>query len=380
MTTVPERLRILSFDGGTSAAIQVRVLRQLEHDVPGVLRRATMFAGSSDGSLVALFLALVVKDRTKTGLEILDEAIAFSNATVPALHVSLLDLTRGILGASPFLGTPPCSNVNALQKVLERYYGGATLGQLENLVVALSYDITARKPRHFFNPPDASDRSLSLVDVGLASASLPLLISLHGISIGGEAHRFLDGGTIANNPAMAAVTDAMKYLTRHPSVENGPSGERLDRIQVLSLGANEALAPQTGEPSNCLYRLALRLIDGPPPDYRWGWIQWLLNSRFNLFDLFFFSWFLGASAEVSLECQALLSDQQYFRASIEIEEVAELLVLLLFWPKDRLAARYDEIAARFCAGSVYSEMVRWAREHWMAQDSSAAGSDLAPRA
>ncbi|MEO5726220.1 MAG: hypothetical protein ABI134_36510, partial [Byssovorax sp.] len=50
-------MNILSIDGGVSASLHARVLRQIEEARPGFLAATDLFAGTSDGAFAALYLA-----------------------------------------------------------------------------------------------------------------------------------------------------------------------------------------------------------------------------------------------------------------------------------------------------------------------------------
>ncbi|HMY18935.1 MAG TPA: hypothetical protein PKA58_21560, partial [Polyangium sp.] len=52
-----ETFTILSIDGGPAAPVQVRMLRKVEERYPGFLASTDMFAGTSDGAMVGMFLA-----------------------------------------------------------------------------------------------------------------------------------------------------------------------------------------------------------------------------------------------------------------------------------------------------------------------------------
>lgn len=353
-------MRILSFDGAVAANVQVRVLAFLERDVPGFLRRSDMFAGTSDGTLVSLYLANRLRDPSANALDVIDGAIQFTNDMIPAMRTTLVGFFFALLGVRPLLSEWPCSTVTKLEKVLTQYFGSTTMGELDQKMLAVSFDLTDGAPRIFTNFLTPAYKDRTLVDVGLSSGSLPLFMVVHGSPVDG--HRFLDGATVANNPTMVAITEAACYL--HREDRNSTSlVTKLDELIVLSLGGRQPKQPY--DPGGIIGRLIARVANGPPPNLRWGYWQWLLNSGFNIVDLLFFGWFQGVSIEAARQAEMLLTPKRCMRLSAELNEFRALTALEIM-PAKKVEEMLDRLAAQVRESPEYAATVEWAKRTWMA--------------
>jgi hypothetical protein len=355
-------MRILSFDGAVAANVQVRVLAFLERDVPGFLRRADLFAGTSDGTLVGLYLANRLRDPSANEMDIIQGAIQFTNDMIPAMRANLLGLFFALCGIRPLLGEWPCTTVTRLERVLTNYFGNTTIGELDKKILAVSFDLTDGVPRIFTNfvTPGYMDRTL--VDVGLSSGSLPLFMVVHGSPVDG--HRFLDGATVANNPTMVAITQAAEYLHVQDHLSRALT-DKLQNLLVLSLGGRQPKTPV--DPGGIIRQLIARVANGPPPNLRWGYWQWLLNNGFNIVDLLFFGWFQGVSIEAARQAEMLLTPARCMRLVCELNEFRALTALEIM-PAKRVEEMLDKLAAEVRESPEYAATVAWAKTKWMAVD------------
>ena len=106
-------------------------------------------------------------------------------------------------------------------------------------------------------------------------------------------------------------------------------------------------------------------MSGPPPNLRWGWIQWLINGNFSAFDLVFYTWFQGAVEEVDVQCRHLLTPSECHRVSIQIREILSL-VQLLYCSPEKVIEAVDNDAAKFCASDEYKVTLEWTAQSWAA--------------
>ncbi len=154
-------------------------------------------------------------------------------------------------------GVEPIARAEVFRQHMREAFGDWTLGRLQKKVVVLSFDATSWKPRAFRNFGAADregtadrgrDLKLSLVEVGMCTAAMPLFLPVFGGSTG---HGYLDGIFSANNPCTSAVTLAMRHLFE------GREGEALHEIVALSMGVS-----QTTEEANIEHAGgALALLD-----------------------------------------------------------------------------------------------------------------------
>jgi patatin-like phospholipase/acyl hydrolase len=188
--------RILSFDGGgIRGIVSLILLKRLMADAPDLVAKADLIAGTSTGGIIALGLA--------AGKSV-DELIALyrDNGKVifdDSWWDNLVDLGQ-IAGAD--------YDSKNLAKLLKRQFGATKLKQLGKRVLVPTFDLDNEhadpkkrtwKPLFFHNfPGDDSDGEQLVVDVALSTSAAPTYFPSHQGNV--------DGGVLANNPSMAALT------------------------------------------------------------------------------------------------------------------------------------------------------------------------------
>lgn len=359
-------LRVLTIDGGPAALLQVHLLRRLQHEVPGFLEQTEMFAGTSDGAFLSLFLASRLA-RGVTGSRALDEAKPFMRRVLEALHATpcgVLGLVSGLL---------PLDRATRLRALLSspEGYGDMRLRDLDRRMLVVSLDTDTWAPKLFRNfattapTPDPGDGDRTLVDVALASSAFPLYLPIHG----GEAQgHFVDGGLVANNPAMCALANGLQLqMETHKHVSVRHLRDWLPSVRMLSLGAFECAQERDAIERSWIGGLLKMLCKKAPlhpwplarGDVHWGWLQWLVLRPLFLVDLTA----QGSVSVVSHQCSDLL-DEDFFRFDPSIQEINVALRATLAPPRvvcELLEARAAEIAG----DDYFKKFVAWAKDRWM---------------
>lgn len=231
--------RILSLDGGGIRGVMTAiVLERLEQAVPGWLERADLLAGTSTGGILALGLAFGLTPTDLRKLYELEGKKIFDDSWLDNVR----DVGR-LIGAE--------YDNRALARRLQQVFGNARLADLKKRVLIPSFDLDNEKPDprerswapkffHNFPGPD-SDGDQLVWKVALYTSAAPTIFP--------TVDGYVDGGVVANNPAMAAVAQTRdRRCFRRPWP--------LEKLVLLSIGTGRA--PQW--------------IKGRRLD--WGYAQW----------------------------------------------------------------------------------------------------------
>lgn len=368
-------LRVLTIDGGPAALLQVHLLGSLEKELPGFLAKTEMFAGTSDGAFLSLFLASRLA-KGKTSAAALDEAVPFMRRIIEALHATPWGVLRLVSGLRPL---DTSRKLRALLRSDEGY-GDMRFGELDRKMLIVSLDADQWKAKLFRNfetlepVPREPDDTMFLADAALASSAFPMYLPIHGRGDGGH---FVDGGLVANNPAMCALANALQYMKlAHSNIPVRHLRDWLPGVRLLSLGALECRKERGSIERSWLAGL-LNLVCGdasllgcplPLGDVPWGWLDWLVLRPLFLADLT-----SQGSVEVSAsQCRDLL-DTSFHRFAPPIEEIKVAMRATLI-PPARICADVEAAAKAIAAGPLFQALVAWAKAHWMPdQDGSADG-------
>jgi patatin-like phospholipase/acyl hydrolase len=276
---------ILALDGGGIRGVYTAVLLQrLAKQVPGFLERADLLAGTSTGGILALALAKGMNADELVALYQDTGATIFSRSP---LH-EVVDLSD-LIGAK--------YNNADLEAVLREKFGTLTLDDLlprHVLIPSFDLDSPAKpdkprmwKPKFFHNFEGAqSDGKEKVVDVAMRTSAAPTYFPVY--------QGFVDGGVVANNPAMAGLAQAL---------DDGTARQNLADIRLLSVGTGLSPVFISGDSHN------------------WGITQWahsLLNMMIG-----------GMMGVADYECSKVLREK-YFRlapilpAPIELDAVNKI--------------------------------------------------------
>jgi patatin-like phospholipase/acyl hydrolase len=263
---------ILSMDGGGIRGIMTAILLQrLEAGNPGFLSNIDLFAGTSTGGLLALGLAAGLSPEQMRKL--------YQDSGEKVFADSLLDDFRDLgklIGADYSLGP--------LKSALTEQFGSRKLDSLNKKVLVSSFDLDNEAPepirrswkaKFFHNyPGKESDGDQTIVDVALRTANAPTYFPIY--------QGYIDGGVVANNPAMCAVAQALNA---------GTGGQELKDILVLSIGTGfnpRYVASQDGD---------------------WGLAQWAPHLIYLVME--------GSSNLADYQCRQLLG-ARYQRINIQL--------------------------------------------------------------
>lgn len=258
------RQRILAMDGGLSGYVTAEVLRRaaarVGRDGEHFLDRADIIAGTSAGGLNALFLAahdnpdLAMEHALSFWEHILDTSFTFKPARILA----------GFVGAKAF-----DDRERMIDFLIDHFGADARLGDLKRKVVIPAFQLHQERggahqrqwrPRLFHNIPGITDYSPDelVVDVALRTSNIPVISPIFAGINGGDIG-YLDGGLVANNPSMCAVSALLE--------QRRAAGQPVDveSISLLSVGCGRK--PLSVKPE---------IVDGIAD---WGYGQWLMSPK-----------------------------------------------------------------------------------------------------
>lgn len=281
--------RILSLDGGgIRGVLTATLLERLETAHPGFLKQIDLFAGTSTGGILALGLA--------AGMSPTQARKLYERCGRHVFADTILDDARDLgrlVGADYSTGP--------LIEILAGQFGAMTLGDLPKRVLVPTFDLdnapeTAGvrrmwKAKYFHNyPGPGTDAGEKVVDVAVRTSAAPTYFPIY--------QGYIDGGVVANNPAMSALAQAL-----HPTT----GGQELSNLVLLSVGTGY-------NPRH------LESMNGD-----WGLTQWaphLINLMLE-----------GGAGVVEYQCHQIL-DQRFLRlnpllpAPIGLDRVDQIPLLM----------------------------------------------------
>jgi uncharacterized protein len=213
-----DRFQILTLDGGgLRGMFSAAVLAHLEedHDIR-IADHFDLIAGTSTGGIIALGLGLGMRPR---------EIVEFYTAHGPRIFRNHSKLR----GARHWLWTK--YSAAPLRAALTNVLGDRSFGESSKRLVITSYNLGANDVYLFRTPhlPELTrDWRERAVDVALATTAAPTYFPAHSLS----GARLIDGGILANNPVMVAITEAIGPLRQPP-----------EAIKVFSVGTTTDVPP-----------------------------------------------------------------------------------------------------------------------------------------
>jgi patatin-like phospholipase/acyl hydrolase len=167
----------------------------------------------------------------------------------------------------------------ALDRALDRFLSDKRLAETKPDLLVPAYDMTEPGP-YFFKSRKARDEGedFPLSEVARATAAAPTYFEALAL----EGRAMVDGGVFANNPAMCAIAEVMRF---QPTAE----------IVLLSLGTGQRTRKRT----------FAQVED-------WGLVEWARPILDVVFD--------GASDAVNYQLEHTLEPGRYWRLQVELVE------------------------------------------------------------
>jgi patatin-like phospholipase/acyl hydrolase len=281
--------KVLAIDGGgirgiIPALLLVAIEERTQRPISDLF---DMLAGTSTGGIIALGLAKPGADgrpdksaQDIVGLYETQGGSIFPHSMRGRLHFEALAGSR-----YPSQG---------IETVLERYFGEVRLKDALKPVLVASYDIEKQLPIFFKSEKarSSADYDFTMCQVARATSAAPTYFPPQRIETNDplQYYALIDGGVIANNPAMCAYAEAIKM------------GRAGDGVLIVSIGTGELRHPIKYEDAN-----------------RWGQLEWaqpVLDVALQ-----------GSSETVDYQLQQLLNaagpSQFYYRFQVSLTQDAQ---------------------------------------------------------
>ena len=211
-------INILSIDGGgAKGVLSASMLNKIEQLLPTpLIDYFDLYAGSSSGGIIALGLTNTNPESTTTytakdikNLFFNHASTIFSRTTFKFLR-SLNNITEEKYSST------------GLESTLTHYFHQKQLKDCLKPTIITAYELTNRKPK-FFKSFDSQDQAVDIKTIAQATSAAPSFFE----PVEYKNKSYIDGGIVANNPALCAYIEAKKQF---PDAEN---------IHVLSIGSGE---------------------------------------------------------------------------------------------------------------------------------------------
>lgn len=208
-----KKLRVLSADGGGIFGIlSIQVLIRLEQklsELSGQPKKIgeyfDLFAGTSTGGIITATLNCPDEEgKVKySAQDLLKLYVDTSPVNFGRSFAYKLKTLGGLIG--------PKYPADGLRQSLTQFYGELKLSELAKPALFTSYDVANSRP-HFFKSEKAKTQpsyDFPLVSVTRATSAAPTFFPPElAIAEDGQSYPVVDGGMVANNPAMCAYADA----------------------------------------------------------------------------------------------------------------------------------------------------------------------------
>jgi len=212
--------RILALDGGgIKGTFTAAVLAQLQHNTRrNIARHFDLIAGTSTGGILAIGLGLGMAPA---------QMLDFYRRRGPVIF-PLTSTAQRFRHRLHHLLRPKYSQERLLAELRAAYPPGKTLRDAETRLVIPAYLAASGKPCVFRTPHHRhlpSHGDLEPAQVALATAAAPTFFAAARVKGAVADTQAIDGGVWANDPTLAAMVEAVRWLS-----------VPIDRIEVLSIG------------------------------------------------------------------------------------------------------------------------------------------------
>lgn len=229
---IVRRVRFLRYRVGLSPSVE-------PHDLFDI------FAGTSTGALLTLGLTL---PKPYSPTQIVEVYRRKSRVIFPVSRFSSVLAMRQVF-AEKYDHIP-------LEGVLLDLFGDCVLSQLRSNVIVAAYNTDDRGPFFFkhYRSRTAENEDFYVRDVARATTAAPTYFAPAQItSLAGDTYSLVDGGLVANNPALSAYVearklyrDARRYII--VSIGTGRSGRRFPHEVMKRWGYIDWVSPLHGVP------------------------------------------------------------------------------------------------------------------------------------
>jgi hypothetical protein len=299
--------------GGVMSLFTLTVLRRIEDKFPGFIQRTDALAGTSAGGMNALLMA-----RFENPVEGLCDAFELWGGDVPIYDTTALRKFGALVGEKATYGN------TILKKFLVGKLGDLRLKDLYHRVAAVTVQLDNKLPdgTNSWMPKvfdsdggdNPDDTEALAVDVALATGAFPITFPVY------QGH--VDGGVVANNPALCLLINEIKVFRRKNLKVDGLDTDDLNDMRSKLGRSMKSLFPGgiTEEPSTAEMLSGIRMLSIgsgmrgsaiPGSNLDWGYRQWLFQpGHLGLFtDLI-----MTAPMELASEqCHFLLGEKGFWR-------------------------------------------------------------------
>jgi len=222
-----KKIRILSIDGGgLRGLVPLLILKRIE-EMTGKKAHELfdMIAGTSTGGIIAAGLA-ASRDGKNPAMDA-DRLIELYTSKAEQIFPRSKNVFSRAWKKVKAAFVPKFSP-DGLDRLLREYFGDLALSSAMVPIIITSYDVRNNEVVMFKSRRAKADPSLDapLHQACRATSAAPTYFQSYEMRYEGKARTCVDGGVYVNNPAMAAIADALKQ---------DPKLRPLD-IEVLSLG------------------------------------------------------------------------------------------------------------------------------------------------
>lgn len=215
-----EKFRILSMDGGGAKGVfSLGILEELEGILNGNLlhEKFDLIYGTSTGAILSALIAkgLTIKEIKEIYFELIPKVLSESN---------------------------PSKRSNALRNEASQIFGEEKFDKFLTLVGFVTTDCDNERPKIFKNSKSQSFSRAATFESGFgatitdalmaSSAAIPYFLPTKVKTVNQGCPKLIDGGFVANNPSLFAITDAVGAL-------NIP----VEDIQLISIGTGSFSSP-----------------------------------------------------------------------------------------------------------------------------------------
>ena len=276
-----KKFRILSIDGGgLRGIVPLLILKEIENQTgKKIFELFDLITGTSTGGIIACGLVSTTDGVTPSIT--VDKLIDLYTTKGEVIFPYKKNIFQKIGSGFNSLFNPKFS-ADGLDGLLTDYFADLKLSNCLKPIIVTSYDIKNNEVVMFKSRlSEEIGWNAKLKDVCRSTSAAPTYLPSYPLAFSGKGRVLIDGGVYINNPALAAIADALK------------SGQKLSNIEVLSLGTGTHPAD-------------LGMKNTPS----WGVVNWAQPISNIMMQ--------ATSNATVYECEQLL--KKHLRIQIEIED------------------------------------------------------------